>query len=170
MFTDTLIRWLEGIAANKDQYTLKKVLEPVFDRLSSATLTSPAIVITTGGATTAKTGSADTYGVANGVIWKVAASTTLPALTGINITAAYFNVVSFFVDQASVVTVGAGTQATTLAGVLFPQVPKQKALLGFLIITYASAFTGGTTPLDTATTVYVSSNESFDPYCLIGTS
>jgi len=169
-FSDTMIRWLEGIAASKDQYTLKKLLEPIFDRMSSATLTTPALVISAGGATTAKTGSADTYGVANGVIWKVPASSTLPALTGINNTAAFFNVACFFVDQNSVVTVAGGVQASTLAGVVFPQFPKQKALLGFLIITYASAFTGGTTPLDTATTVYVSSNEAFDPACLLGTN
>jgi hypothetical protein len=37
-----------------------------------------------------------------------------------------------------------------------------------LIITYASAFTGGTTPLDTATTVYVSPMSGFDPTALTG--
>lgn len=168
MFTDTLKRWLEGIAATQDRWNVYRVTKPVFDRMSSATLTSAGMVISSGGATTAKTGSSDTYGVSNGVLWKVAASTTLPALTGINISAGNFNVVCFFVDQAGTVTIAGGTQAATLAGVVFPQFPELKALLGFLIITYASAFTGGTTPLDTATTVYINSNEAFDPACIIG--
>jgi hypothetical protein len=167
MFTDTLTRWLEGIAAVKDQYHIRKISEPIFDRMSSATLTSPGIVISSGGATTAKTGASDTYGVANGTLWKVASGTTLPALVG-TITAAYFNVFCFFVDSAGTITVAMGTQGATLGAVVFPQFPQKKALLGFLIVTYASTFTGGTTPLDTATTVYVNSNEAFDPACLLG--
>lgn len=167
MFTDTLARWLEGIATPKDAWTLRKINEPLFDRMSSACLTSAGLLITSGGATTAKTGSSDTYLVVNGVLVKVAASTTLPALVG-SISAGFFNVFCFFVDSAGTVTSAAGTQGATLNTLVFPQFPKQKALLGFLIVTYASAFTGGTTPLDTATTVYVNSTEAFDPACLIG--
>jgi hypothetical protein len=36
-----------------------------------------------------------------------------------------------------------------------------------MIVTYASAFTGGTTPLDTATTVYLTSVGGMDPTILI---
>ncbi len=91
----------------------------------------------------------------------------MPSLTGINITAANFNVVCYFIDAAAVVTVAAGTQGATLGAVVWPQFPKNKALVGFLIITYASAFTGGTTALDTATTVYANPLGSFDPTVLI---
>ena len=41
-----------------------------------------------------------------------------------------------------------------------------KALIGFLLITHSSTFTGGTTALDTATTVYVSPIGAFDPTIL----
>jgi hypothetical protein len=167
-FTDTLRRWLESTADKRDAEIQRKVLTPVFDRLSSLALNSAGLVISAGGATTAKTGGSDCYAVVNGVLVKVAASTTLPALTGINMTAAYFNVACFFVDSAGNLTVLGGTQGATLAGVVFPQFTTQKALLGFLLITYSGAFTGGTTPLDTATTVYINTPFGFDPACLVG--
>lgn len=87
----------------------------------------------------------------------------MPALTGINISAGKYNVVCFFIDSASVVTALAGSEGATLAAVKFPQFPVGKALVGYLVITYASAFTGGTTALDTATTVYASPVGAFDP-------
>jgi hypothetical protein len=97
---------------------------------------------------------------------KITAATTLPALTGINFSAGNFQVACFFVDGAGTVTALGGTQGATLGAVVFPQFPVKKALVGFLIITYASPFTGGTTPLDTATTVYVSPLGAFDPTVL----
>jgi hypothetical protein len=92
----------------------------------------------------------------------------MPALTGINAGAGKFQVACFFIDSAGVVTALGGTQGATVGGVVFPEFPKNKALVGFLIITYASAFTGGTTALDTATTVYVSPLGAFDPTALTG--
>lgn len=168
-FTDTLKRWLTAIAADKDRWTLLRIIEPVFDRNSSTTLNTLGLVISSGGATTAKSGAADCYYIANGVICKITAATTMPALTGLNITATKFNVICFFGDSAGVVTAAMGTEGAAVGNVVFPSFPKNKALLGFLLITYASTFTGGTTPLDTATTVYVSSAiTSFDPACLTG--
>lgn len=168
-FTDTLARWLESIAAQKDQWALKKVIEPLFDRMTATTLNTAGIVISAGGSTTAKSGAADCYYIANGVICKITAATTLPALTGLNITAAKFNVVCFFGDSGGALTAAMGTEGAAIGNVVFPQFPKNKALIGFLLITYASTFTGGTTPLDTATTVYFSpAGTDFDPACLTG--
>lgn len=164
---DTMTRYLEGVTAPRYRKAIRAVVEPMVDRFSSQPLTSAGLVIKAGGSALAKSGAADFYATAAGVLVKVAASTDMPALTGINLTAANFNVVCFFIDSAAVVTVAAGTQAATLGGVTFPQFPKNKALVGFLIITYASAFTGGTTPLDTATTVYVSPLGPWDPTVLV---
>lgn len=164
---DTMTRYLEGVTAPRYRKAIRAVVEPVVDRFSSQPLTSAGLVIKAGGSALAKSGAADFYATAAGVLVKIAASTDMPALTGINLTAANFNVVCFFIDSAAVVTIAAGTQAATLGGVVFPQPPKNKALVGFLIITYASAFTGGTTPLDTATTVYVSPLGPFDPTVLV---
>lgn len=164
---DTMSRYLQGLSDVKDAYTLQRILNPLADRFSSQPLTSAGLVIKAGGGVLAKTGAADFYATANGVLVKIAAATDMPALTGINIGAAAFNVACFFVDSAAVVTVAAGIAGATLGAVVFPQFPVKKALVGFLIITYASAFTGNTTPLDTATTVYVSPLGAFDPTVLL---
>lgn len=165
---DTINRYLDGVAAAKDQRSIDFIVTPIGDRMSSQPLTSAGLVIKAGGSALAKTGSADFYAVANGVLVKIAASTDMPALTGITIAATKFNVVCFFIDSGGTVTAAAGTQGAALGNVVFPQFPKNKALVGFLIITYGSTFTGGTTPLDTATTVYVSPLGAFDATILTG--
>lgn len=173
MFTDTMNRWLGGIAAQKDQWSLRKLIEPLFDRYSTCALMSAGLVIHGSASTKAKTGSSDWYGLANGILVKIAASTDMPALVG-TVTNADFNVFCFFIDSAGTVTSAAGTQGTTLAKVVFPQFPKQKALVGFLIVnpTGTGNFVGGTTALDDATVVpgvvYINGNGTFDPACLIG--
>jgi hypothetical protein len=164
---DTMTRYLEAVRETRWAWALRKIFEPVCDRYSSQPLNSAGLAIHGAASALAKTGAADFYASVTGVLVKIAAATDLPALTGINMTAANFNVVCFFVDSAAVVTVAGGTQAAALGGVVFPQFPKGKALIGFLIITYASAFTGGTTALDTATTVYINAFGSFDPSVLV---
>lgn len=170
MFTDTLARWLEGVKDATDRWIMRKTLEPLFDRYSSTSLNTAGLVISVGGSTLAKTGAVDFYAIANGVLVKVAAGTNMPALTGINAAGNQFVVAAFFIDSGGTVTALGGTPGATLAATLFPQFPKQKALIGFLLITNgASAFTGGTTPLDTATTVYFSpAGTEFDPWVLVG--
>lgn len=161
---DTLTRYLEGLSDQRTARALRYVLETLVDRYSSQPLTSAGLLVNTA---TAKIGTSDFYACVNGIPVKIAASTTMPALTGINIPATYFGIVAFFVSSAGTITVAAGTPGASLAAATFPKFPKQNALIGFLIITYASAFTGGTTGLATATTVYVSPVGPFDPSALI---
>lgn len=164
---DTIARWLEGVQDFKTQYNLRKILMAIGDRYASQMLQSAGLVISAGGSTTAKTGSAAAVGIANGTLVSIGAGTAMPALVG-SIAAGDFNVFAFFVDSAGNLTVAMGTQSATLAGVVFPVVPIGKAIVGFLIVTYASQFVGGTTPLDTATTTYVSPTGAFDPTVLTG--
>jgi hypothetical protein len=164
---DTMTRYLVGITEVRFRTALRRILRALCDRYSSCALNSAGLVISAGASALAKIGASDFYAVANGILVKIAAGTNMPALTGINITAAFFNVVAFYVDSGGVVTVAAGTQSATLAGVVFPQPPDLKAMVGFLIITNASTFTGGTTALDTATTVYVSPTGAFDPTVIV---
>jgi hypothetical protein len=164
---DTMTRYLAAFKERTWAWNLRKVLLPVCDQYSTQPLTSAGLVIHGAASTLAKTGAADFYASVQGRLVKIAASTDMPALTGIVITAAFFNVVCFYVDSAGTVTVAAGTQGATLGAVVFPQPPTGKALVGFLIITNASTFTGGTTALDTATTVYVSPLGPFDPTVLV---
>lgn len=164
---DTITRYLEGVSDRRTVHAIRTILNSIGDRFSSQPLTSAGLVIKAGGGVLAKIGAADFYAVANGILVKIAASTDMPSLTGINITAANFNVACFFVDSGGVVTVAAGTQGATLGAVGWPQFPRGKALVGFLIITNAGAFTGGTTALDTATTVFASPLGAFDPSVLV---
>jgi hypothetical protein len=165
---DTMTRFLEAVTSKRTGYAIRRVVEPSIDRLSSLPLTSAALVITAGGGTTAKVGATDFYAIANGTLVKIAAGTAMPALTGVNAAAGGFNVACFYVNSAGVVTVLTGSSGATLGAVKFPAPTRNQALVGLLIITYASAFTGGTTPLDTATTVYVSPMSGFDPTALTG--
>jgi hypothetical protein len=164
---DTMTRLLAGITEVRFRTALRRILRSICDQYSSQPLTSAGLVIKAGGSALAKTGASDFYASVQGRLVKIAAATDMPALTGIVITAASLNVACFYVDGAGVVTVAAGTQGTTLGAVVFPEPPSGKALIGFLIITNASTFTGGTTALDTATTVYVSPLGPFDPTVLV---
>lgn len=166
--TATLQQWLESVANGKTRFALLEAIGPIADRFSSCAISSAGLVIKAGGSPLAKTGSAVTNLVANGIPVAIAASTDMPALTGINISANNFNIVCFFCDSAGTVTAAAGTQASSLAGVVWPPFPAGQALVGFLTITYASTFTGGTTPLDTATTTYNSPTGAWDPSVLVG--
>lgn len=164
---DTMTRYLEGLKNTQFRRAVRVPLFYLADRYSSQPLTSAGLVIKAGASALAKTGAADFYATAQGVLVKIAASTDMPALTGINAGAGAFTVACFFIDAAGVVTVAGGTPGATLGAVGWPQFPAGKALVGFLIITNAGAFTGGTTALDTATTVFVSPLGPWDPTVLV---
>lgn len=163
---DTIGRYFQGLSNYKDAAILQRALGPLADRYSSMALSSAGLVIKAGGGVLAKIGAADFYAVAGGVLVKIAASTDMPALTGNTIAANSFNVACFFVDSAGTATVAFGTASTTIGGIVWPQFPVKKALIGFLLITHSSTFTGNTTALDTATTVYFSPTGPFDPSVL----
>ena len=163
---DTVTRYLEVFPDVRRRTGLRSVVVPLADRYSSQPLTSAGLVISAGGSTLAKTGAAAFYCTASGVLVTIAAATNMPALTGINFTANQFTVACFFVDSAGTRTVVGGTPGASLAAVKWPQFPAGKSLIGLLIITHSATFTGGTTALDTATTVYVSPLGSFDPTVL----
>lgn len=165
---DTMTRYLSAVREIRWEWALRKILLPLCDRYSSQPLTSAGLVIHGASSLVAKTGAADFYASVQGILVKIAAATDMPALTGVNTTTAgNFTVACFFVDSAGVVTVAGGGQGATLGAVTWPQFPLGKALVGFLIITNASTFTGGTTALDAGTTVYVSPLGPFDPTCLV---
>ncbi len=172
MFTDTLTRWLEPIRDFSSQYALRQLFLPVFDRQTSVALNTAGLVIKAGGGVLVKSGAADCYLVANGVLQKITAATDMPALSG-TVVNATFNVFCFFIDSAGTKTSAMGTAGSTLAKVVFPQFPQKKALIGFVIIapTGTGNFVGNTTALDDGTVVpgavYIN-GIAFDPACLIG--
>lgn len=164
---DTMTRYMEGVREIHWNRGIRAWAAPLCDRYSSQPLNSAGLVIKAGGSTLAKTGASAFYCIAQGILVTIAAATDMPALTGLVITANTFNVACFFVDNAGATTMVYGTQGATLGAVVFPQFPVGKSLIGFLIITHSSTFTGGTTALDTATTVYISPLGPCDPTVLV---
>ncbi len=165
---ETVRRWMNKLASNPDRAILKGFLEPIADRLSSQPHRTAGLVIKAGSSALAKTGSTDWYGTADGKLVKIAASTDMPALTGLVITANKFNVACFFVDSAGTTSMVFGTEGGAIGTFLWPQFPAKKAYIGSLVITHSSTFTGGTTALDTATTVYLDGYGAFDPTIVLG--
>jgi hypothetical protein len=93
-----------------------------------------------------------TYAIVDGVLAK---KTTAEITIAGTITNAKFNVFLLLIDSAGTVTAVAGTQAATLAGVVFPTVATGLAVIGFVIVnpTGTGDFVAGTTDLDDATVV-----------------
>jgi hypothetical protein len=163
---NTIQQYLSPLASATDKAAISTLLQFIASRLNSVATASAGLVIKAGGGVLAKIGATAFRGTVNGRQVTVAASTDMPALTGLTIAANTFNVACFFIDAAGTVTVAFGTQGGTAAAVVFPDFPVDKALVGFLLITHSSTFTGNTTALDTATTVYVSPVGAFDPTIL----
>ena len=164
---DTLTRYLAGIASERDRAALRAVLAPVMDRMSCQSHSSAGLEITAGGGTTAQIGSTSTWhGVVQGVSRTIAAGTDMPALSG-TITADSFNVFCFYIDRDGTRTAEMGTEGTTRALLKFPVPPEGKTMIGYIVVTHSATFTGGTTALDTATTLYVNVLGAFDPSVLI---
>ena len=164
---DTVGRFIQGLSNPIDANFLSRILSPIGDRYSSQPLASAGLVINGAGAAFAKIGATDFWATAGGILVKLAAGTAMPALTGIVIPAAAFNVACFFVDGAGVITVAGGSPGATAGAVGWPQFPLKKALVGFVLITNAGVFTGGTTALDAGTTVYISPIGAFDPTVMV---
>ena len=163
---NTFLQHLAAMSAGKDRQALQPIAEAIAREFNTVAVTTAGLVIKAGTSALAKTGSAAFYATVGGRLVTIAGSTDMPALTGLNITANSFNVACFFIDSAGTVTVRFGTEGTALGRVKFPDFPLNQSLVGFLIITHSATFTGGTTALDTATTVYVSPIGAFDPTIL----
>lgn len=163
---DTITVFAEGMPGELARRSLRDIAKPIGTRLSSQAVATAGLVVTaTSGHKVPKIGATDCQVVANGVHVTIAAGTDMPALAG-NITAGSFRIYCFFCDQAGNLTSVAGKEGTTMALATFPAFPEGKALVGYIIVTYASAFVANTTALDTATTIYVSPVGAFEPTIL----
>lgn len=113
------------------------------------------------------------YGAANAALFKKTTA-DCSALVG-TVTNTKFNVFVFSIDSAGTITTATGTEAATLATVVFPAVVNHKAILGFVIVnpTGTGNFVGGTTDLDDATVVpnaaFISVVGAFDPRTALST-
>ena len=162
---DTMSRYLQGYSAPKDAYLLTRVLGPSVDRLSSQALVSAALAIGTS-TSTAKIGAAAFYAVANGRFVS-AATQDLPQPVGLNLTTGQYGIGCWFVDSGGLFTFAPGVVGATANAAGFPQFPPGKALVGFVVVTMAGTFTGGTTALSAGTTFYLSPVGAFDPTAVL---
>ena len=158
---------LAAISDKTNAANLSKVLTDIYNRLNSALLKTGTLAISAT-TTKAKTTNASIIS-AQGIIRSLAAA-DMPVLSGI-ITTGYQNVAVFSVDKDGNAYTQMGTQATTLQGVKFPNVPPTRCILGFVIIANAtgSDFVCNTTALSAAsvTTTYVDTLGAFDPNATI---
>jgi len=172
MFTDTLNRWLASVRDAQTAQSLKVIIGPLFDRTSTRMLNTAGLAIKAAGGVLVKTGATDAYALVKGDLVKITSATDMAALAG-TVTNGRWNVFCFFIDGVGTKTSAMGQEATTLAGVNFPQFPEGKALIGFIVVnpTGTGNFVGNTTALDDATvipnTVYLSPVSGFDPACVI---
>lgn len=131
-------------------------MAPIFDKISrrwsNICFNSAGLVIKAGGSALAKTANTIKFTIDGALASKAAADCA--ALVG-TVTAAFFNVFVFSVTAAGTFKTYAGTQATTLAGVVFPAIADGETVVGFIIVnpTGTGDFVGGTTALDDATVV-----------------
>lgn len=164
---DNLSQRLQAITDKSLAYNLRLLLEPLFSRTRSCMLSTAGLVIKAGGSTLAKTGAITVHYIADGVKSRILSATDMPALTGLNIANGKWNVIVFTVDKAGTVRAQIGKRdATTEAGIQWPELDQRRAIVGMIVINAATgAFTGGTTPLDDATLAvqYISPIGSFDP-------
>lgn len=85
----------------------------------------------------------------------LASKTTAEIVLSGTVTNAKFNVYVLSMTAAGVVSAAMGTEAATLAGVVFPTLADGSAMIGFVIVnpTGTGNFVGGTTDLDDGTVV-----------------
>lgn len=164
-----LTRWLGAFSQYQWNFHFRKIIYPIYDRMTSVPLTSAGMVITGAGTATAKTGANATLVLVNGVLVSIPAATAIPALAG-TVLQNNFGGWAVFCDQSGVLTSPFMNQGATIGGMTFPQFPQQKAWLGLIYVNPTTApFVGGTTLLDAANTnaVFISPTEGIDPYCTI---
>jgi hypothetical protein len=134
------------------------------DPYSRQALNSGALAIKAGSSALAKSVNVITA-IINGVLVQKAAG-DMPALTGLNIANGSFGAVVFALDVAGNLT-AYFSNTGALANLVMPPIPTNVAVIGQLVIQNGtgSAFTGGTTALDTAslTVTYINQVGPFYP-------
>jgi len=149
-----LVNEVAAIADKRDGQAVYNILEGVYKRLKSVSLSDAGLVIKAGGSAVVKTGAAAWYGLVNGKLVTKAAATDMAALSG-TVVNATFNVFVFTVNSAGTLVTTMGTAGASLATVKFPKIDDSHCVIGFVIInpTGTGNFVGGTTALDDATVV-----------------
>lgn len=131
---------------------MRSALDEIQRNFVDYTLTSAGLAI---GTAKAKILIANTVyaSIGGALVKKTTAEITLT--TANNVANAKFNVIVLTMNASGTVTATNGTAGDTLGAVVFPAVPADQVVLGFVIInpTGTGGFVGGTTELDDGTVV-----------------
>ena len=131
---------------------MRSALGEIQAALVDVCMTSAGLAIGTGSKKKVKVVN-DTYAYINGSFVKLAASTEV-TLSGTTANAK-FAIYSLSLSAAGAVIATKGADAATLAALVFPAVPADETLIGFVIVnpTGTGNFVGGTTDLDDGTVI-----------------
>lgn len=149
---------------------VRSALLKVQSNLTDMLLSTGGLAIKAGGGVLVKAATLCKAFV-NGVLVSIAANTDMAALAG-TVVNATFNVFVFYINSAGTPVTAMGTAGATLGAVVFPTIPADSAVVGFIIVnpTGTGNFVGGTTALDDATVVpnvvYVNTPFPFNPNTL----
>jgi hypothetical protein len=156
----TLDNSVAGLSNASDRSVISKLQSAVVDQL----LTTGGLAI---GTTTSQVKIANTiYALVDGVLVR---KTTLDNAISGTVLNATFNVFVLTIDSTGAVATLMGTAGVTIGAVVFPTIPANRAVVGFVIInpTGTGNFVGGTTALSDATVVpnavYVNTVGTFNP-------
>ena len=157
----TIARSSEGLS-NANMYSaIQKIQRALCDVVTNAA----GLVI--GSSSKPKVKIANTiYAKVNGTLVKKTTAEIAISGTVVNAT---FNVYVLTIDSAGAVTATMGTAGATIGAVVFPTIPDDEAVIGYVIVnpTGTGNFVGGTTDLDDATVVpgavYVDTPYPFNP-------
>jgi len=144
---------------------LRDVIEELQGGVADQILTTGGLTIGSSAATAVKIATT-VYAMVDGVL--TSKTTAEIAIAG-TVSNAAFNVFVLTIDSAGAVTASMGTEGTALADVVFPTVPDNEAVIGFVIVnpTGTGDFVGGTTDLDDGTVVpnavYIDTVGAFNP-------
>lgn len=147
---------------------LRNALAEIQGSVVDQVLNSAGLVIGSSAVTSVKIANT-IYALVTGVIVK---KTTAEIAIAGTVTNAKFNVFVLSIDNAGTVTATMGTEGATIGAVVFPTIPDDNAVIGFIIVnpTGTGNFVGGTTGLADATvapnTVYINTVGTFNPNVL----
>lgn len=130
---------------------LRSALDEIQRNFVDYCLTSAGLVIGSSDAKKIKIANTIYASIGGSLVKKTTAEITLTAAN--NVANAKFNVIVLSMNASGTVTPTNGTEAATLGAVVFPTVPDNEAVIGFVIInpTGTGGFVGGTTELADAT-------------------
>lgn len=136
------------------EYSALFVLAALIKGMQNRVLTDPGLRIKGGSGSALAQAHTATYAKVNDVLVTKAADTDMPAVAG-TVANGEYGIYLWTINSSGTLAQQTLADAATLAGIVFPNIPTDEAVVGAMLIhpTGAGDFVGGTTDLDDATVV-----------------